>query len=256
LGYRPEELVGKHVAEYLDPGELEAAMAILTSAIADGIPRDDPYDVRFRHKNGDYRLLAVTGGMLGEMGLVVSSRDITEQRAAEREVVRLASYDDLTRLPNRSLSLRSLEDCVAAARSTGTGGSVLYLDIDRFKSVNDSLGHHCGDLLLQEASDRLRAIVPSGATLARHGGESSSSRFRATRPIQTMTPRHSRSESSAPFVCPLRSTFTNCTSRAASASAVTPKTVRTSRRCCVMPIPRCTKPKPPGAIRIGASCRR
>jgi diguanylate cyclase (GGDEF)-like protein len=48
---------------------------------------------------------------------------------------------------------------------------LLYLDIDRFKSVNDSLGHHCGDLLLQEASDRLRAIVPPGATLARHGGD-------------------------------------------------------------------------------------
>jgi diguanylate cyclase (GGDEF)-like protein/PAS domain S-box-containing protein len=171
LGYRPEELVGKHVAEYLHPDDLESAMLILTTAIADEVPRDDPYDVRFRHKNGEYRLLAVTGGMLGEMGLVVSSRDITEQRAAEREVVRLASYDELTRLPNRNLSLRSLEDCIEAARTTGSGGYLLYLDIDRFKSVNDSLGHHCGDLLLQEASDRLRAIVPPGATLARHGGD-------------------------------------------------------------------------------------
>jgi diguanylate cyclase (GGDEF)-like protein/PAS domain S-box-containing protein len=171
LGYRPEELVGKHVAEYLHPDDLESAMLILTTAIADEVPRDDPYDVRFRHKNGEYRLLAVTGGMLGEMGLVVSSRDITEQRAAEREVVRLASYDELTRLPNRNLSLRSLEDCIASARSTGSVGYLLYLDIDRFKSVNDSLGHHCGDRLLQQASDRLRAIVPPGATLARHGGD-------------------------------------------------------------------------------------
>jgi diguanylate cyclase (GGDEF)-like protein len=113
----------------------------------------------------------VTGGMLGEMGLVVSSRDITEQRAAEREVVRLASYDDLTRLPNRNLSLRSLEERVAVARSTGGGVGLLYLDIDRFKSVNDSLGHYCGDLLLQQASDRLRAIVPANGTLARHGGD-------------------------------------------------------------------------------------
>ncbi len=171
LGYRPEELVGRHFSEFLHPDDIAKTTELLEAAIADESARDRPIDYRFRHKNGEYRILSSTGGMLGEMGMIASSRDVTEQRAAEREVLRLASYDDLTRLPNRNLSLRSLEECVAAARATGSAGYVLYLDIDRFKSVNDSLGHHYGDRLLQQASDRLRAVVPAEATLARHGGD-------------------------------------------------------------------------------------
>jgi diguanylate cyclase (GGDEF)-like protein/PAS domain S-box-containing protein len=172
LGYSPEELVGKPVAEFLHPDEREPALAILSAAMADGNQREEPHEVRFRHKNGEYRLLAVTGGMLGDMGLIASSRDITEQRAAEREVARLASYDELTRLPNRTFATNAIAQSLEAALRDGSGGHVLYLDIDRFKSVNDSLGHHYGDRLLQQASDRLRAVVPaSTAILARQGGD-------------------------------------------------------------------------------------
>jgi diguanylate cyclase (GGDEF)-like protein len=105
------------------------------------------------------------------MGMIATSRDVTEQRAAEREIIRLASYDELTRLPNRSLSVRSLEERVIAAKAAVRGGSLLYLDIDRFKSVNDTLGHQYGDVLLQQVADRLRSVVPERAMLARHGGD-------------------------------------------------------------------------------------
>jgi diguanylate cyclase (GGDEF)-like protein/PAS domain S-box-containing protein len=171
LGYRPDELVGRHFSEFLHPDDIGLATELVGAAILDEAARNASVDYRFRNKSGEYRVLSATGGLLAEMGLIATSRDVTEQRAAEREVIRLASYDELTRLPNRTLSLRSLEECIVAARATGSAGYLLYLDIDRFKSVNDSLGHHYGDRLLQQASDRLRAVVPPDATLARHGGD-------------------------------------------------------------------------------------
>jgi diguanylate cyclase (GGDEF)-like protein len=89
--------------------------------------------------------------------------------AAEKEYQAL--HDALTGLANRTLFHRRVDRAVAAARGTGRGGCVLLVDLDRFKEVNDTLGHHVGDALLRELADRLRAAVGDKGTIARLGGD-------------------------------------------------------------------------------------
>jgi diguanylate cyclase (GGDEF)-like protein/PAS domain S-box-containing protein len=97
--------------------------------------------------------------------------DITERKNAEQQVAFLAYHDKLTGLPNRALFEEMLEAALARARRQDTGVAVLFLDLDNFKLVNDSLGHHAGDLLLAQLSDRLRTCTRDTDVVARQGGD-------------------------------------------------------------------------------------
>ena len=97
--------------------------------------------------------------------------DITQRKEAEEEVVFLAYHDKLTGLPNRHLFSELLEAAIARARRYDLGVGVLFLDLDNFKLVNDSLGHHAGDLLLAQLADRLRECTRETDTVARQGGD-------------------------------------------------------------------------------------
>ncbi len=98
--------------------------------------------------------------------------DITQRKRAEREIEELAFFDPLTALPNRRLLLDRMRHAVATCRRTGRAGALLFLDLDNFKSLNDTLGHDKGDLLLQQVALRLRTRVPRASdTVARHGGD-------------------------------------------------------------------------------------
>ena len=107
----------------------------------------------------------------GKSELLVVGRDITEQQATEERLRHLATHDALTGLPNRSLLTDRLHMAIAQARRTGRGFSVLALDLDRFKKINDALGHAIGDALLRVAADRLREMLRNVDTLARVGGD-------------------------------------------------------------------------------------
>jgi diguanylate cyclase (GGDEF)-like protein/PAS domain S-box-containing protein len=98
-------------------------------------------------------------------------RDITDRKVAEERVQYLAYYDALTGLPNRTLVQDRLTTALAGARRRKEKVAVLFLDIDRFKVINDSLGHSCGDLVLQEAADRLKRWARQQDTVARLGGD-------------------------------------------------------------------------------------
>ena len=106
------------------------------------------------------------------LGIVTICEDISDRKLAEQQLFRHAFYDDLTGLPNRVLFLERLGRAVGRARGRTDGGfAVLFLDLDRFKTVNDGLGHHVGDLLLVAIARRLEACVRPGDTVARLGGD-------------------------------------------------------------------------------------
>lgn len=110
-----------------------------------------------------------TGGVATHYIAVFS--DISERKAAESRISYLAQHDILTRLPNRTLMHDRLSQAIANAQRSRDHVALLFADLDRFKSVNDSLGHHVGDLLLQAVSERLLHCVRRGDTVSRVGGD-------------------------------------------------------------------------------------
>ena len=102
---------------------------------------------------------------------VATLTDITTSKAASDEIKNLAFYDPLTRLPNRRLLMDRLNQALAASTRSGLSGAVLFLDLDHFKTLNDTLGHDVGDLLLQQVASRLNNCVREGDTVARIGGD-------------------------------------------------------------------------------------
>jgi len=106
-----------------------------------------------------------------EEGLTIYFRDISERKASEAENHRLAFYDKLTGLPNRQLLLDRLEHALSLSQRSGRPGALLFIDLDHFKSINDTRGHDKGDVLLQQVADRLNDAVRSCDTVARFGGD-------------------------------------------------------------------------------------
>lgn len=99
------------------------------------------------------------------------ARDITERKRAEAEIQRLAFYDELTGLPNRRLLLDRLDQAVQAHARDGLHGALMFLDLDNFKAINDTMGHEWGDRLLVQVAERLVQCVRAGDTVARLGGD-------------------------------------------------------------------------------------
>lgn len=130
-----------------------------------------------RQAGGDEFLCAVEaatvlgGDPRGERMYVLMLSDITLQKRAEDELRYLANFDALTNLPNRSLLAERLSRAIVRARREGTRVAVLFLDIDRFKDINDSLGHAMGDRILRAVADRLQHAVGRAQTVARLSGD-------------------------------------------------------------------------------------
>ena len=104
-------------------------------------------------------------------GLIFVARNITEQKRAERRIRYLARYDTLTKIPNRMQFQHLLQQAIARAHRNHTGLALMYLDLDRFKDVNDTFGHAAGDRTLEILSERLTRVVPKGAVVGRLAGD-------------------------------------------------------------------------------------
>jgi diguanylate cyclase (GGDEF)-like protein/PAS domain S-box-containing protein len=129
-----------------------------------------------KHKNGKiYAIWLTISGVLGSDGHISHYAgvfsEITQNKEAEAEIHRLAYYDPLTQLPNRRLLYDRLGQALASCRRNGRYGAVLFLDLDNFKTLNDTLGHDVGDQMLVEVAQRLNDAVREGDTIARLGGD-------------------------------------------------------------------------------------
>ena len=102
---------------------------------------------------------------------VATLTDITQRKAAEKEIENLAFYDSLTHLPNRRLLMDRLKQSLVSSSRTGLHGALMLLDLDKFKTINDTLGHNVGDLLLHQVGQRLVQCVREADTVARLGGD-------------------------------------------------------------------------------------
>ena len=107
----------------------------------------------------------------GRRGLVLVGRDITERKLAAARIQHLAHHDSLTELPNRVLFQERLRHALAQAKRSGWRLALMFLDLDRFKDINDTLGHHVGDLLLKAVAKRLKRCLRETDTVARLGGD-------------------------------------------------------------------------------------
>ena len=130
---------------------------------------------RVRHRDGSWRHVeAIASNLLDDeavAGYVVNTRDITERKALEKQLTHRAFHDPLTNLANRALFSNRLQHTLSRSVRTGRGVAVLFLDLDDFKDVNDSLGHPCGDELLITIGQRLEQCLRPADTVARLGGD-------------------------------------------------------------------------------------
>ncbi|MGE0179881.1 MAG: putative bifunctional diguanylate cyclase/phosphodiesterase [Sphingomonas sp.] len=108
------------------------------------------------------------GRFLGFRGI---GSDLTQQRRSEQEINRLAKYDSLTGLPNRALMRRTLDEALQPKSATATGCALFLIDLDRFKNVNDTLGHPVGDALLKQVAQRLTSVMSDRGQIGRLGGD-------------------------------------------------------------------------------------
>jgi diguanylate cyclase (GGDEF)-like protein/PAS domain S-box-containing protein len=131
-------------------------------------------EVRHRHKDGSIFPVEVSANFVEFEGKEINisfSRNITGRKQAEEEIQLLAFYDPLTHLPNRRLLMDRLQHTMASSMRSSRKSALLFIDLDHFKTINDTLGHNIGDLLLQQVAQRLESCLRQGDTVARLGGD-------------------------------------------------------------------------------------
>ena len=171
LGYEPEELEGRKLTGWLHPDD-----APVLSSLAAGANRGGPArELRLRHRDGSLRTCeARATSLLGDdlwNGIVVNIWDISERKALEERLRHQAFHDGLTGLANRALFGDRLEHALVRGAHAQRPVTVFLIDLDDFKSVNDSLGHAAGDRLLGEIARRIGETMRAADTIARLGGD-------------------------------------------------------------------------------------
>lgn len=172
-GYSPEEVIGRRTP-YFGIDEANAEHRELLRTIELG--RDWRGELRSRTRSGEfYWALVSISPIHNEKGqithFVAVCEDVTELKETQAKIERLAFYDTLTGLENRTLFRERLSQAANASQRSGRSVALLFLDLDHFKRVNDTLGHDAGDRLLQKVAERLRACVRKGDMVSRIGGD-------------------------------------------------------------------------------------
>jgi diguanylate cyclase (GGDEF)-like protein/PAS domain S-box-containing protein len=172
-GYTREEFLSMSFWDIVHPEMRELAWE-RGLARQRGEPVPPSYELKIVRKDGEERWLSFSAGRIdfdGAPAALGAAFDVTEKKRAEEQVRTLAYHDALTGLPNRLLFNDRLALAVAQARRKGEHLAVLFLDLDGFKAVNDSLGHNLGDLLLRGTAERIQASLRAVDSVARLGGD-------------------------------------------------------------------------------------
>ena len=168
-GTAHREIITHRIANGILKGETSDSAATQVLATLNALPADE---ISSRvDELADGRLICVTRQPMPGGGWVATHRDVTEQRRSEAKITHMAQHDALTDLPNRVLLKEWMGQALSGARCGGPSLAVLMLDLDRFKDVNDTLGHPAGDALLKSVAARLRRCVSDTTLIARLGGD-------------------------------------------------------------------------------------
>ncbi|WP_432541993.1 diguanylate cyclase domain-containing protein [Kineococcus sp. SYSU DK002] len=183
LGRDAAELVGAPAAELLDPdgpdpagpregaAPLAAQQEALLAGTAEVVHREHRYELPDGRAAWAQVTLSLTSSSTGEPAFLAFVEDITARKREAEQLEHAALHDPLTGLPNRAKVEDRLRTALARTQRLGGGCAVLFVDLDHFKDVNDSLGHAAGDDLLRDVADRLRGLLRAGDTAARLGGD-------------------------------------------------------------------------------------
>ena len=174
FGYEPTDLVGSSLIDLAHPDDRQRAAIYVAEVVsmAGGAPASE---WRIRHRDGSWLHVEVIGTNLLDDpnvgGVVLNLHDVTQRKALEDQLTHQAFHDPLTGLANRALFRDRVEHALRRRRRFAGSVAVLFLDLDDFKTVNDSRGHMVGDRLLVEVAERLGSCLRSGDTAARLGGD-------------------------------------------------------------------------------------
>ena len=176
FGHAPEEVLGRAAAMLLPEPHRSQYVRLARQPLDDaelrllGVPRE----VEGLRKDGSLFPMSLVVSQVtraGQTTFISIVRDITQHRRDVEEIRRLAFYDLLTGLPNRRLLMDRLRQAMVTSARIGQHGALMFLDLDHFKALNDTLGHDVGDVLLQQAARRVQSCVREGDSVARLGGD-------------------------------------------------------------------------------------
>jgi len=167
-GYAREEFIGHGILEFVAPQWQQTASSYMHQG------REDIYEAEVLHKKGYNIAVELVGKTLrfgDESYRLVVVRDITARKHAEARIQYMAHHDMLTGLPNRAYLIERLTTILALARRHGTLVAIMFIDLDNFKTVNDSLGHQTGDSLLKAVAARIKVVLREADMVSRLGGD-------------------------------------------------------------------------------------
>jgi diguanylate cyclase (GGDEF)-like protein/PAS domain S-box-containing protein len=174
LGYTANDVIGKSFEALLHPDEQGRMLRRLSDAVA-ATGRTEVIECLLRTKDGELRYFEILHSNLLDddavRGIVLNGRDVSERKEFEEQLAHQAFHDPVTHLANRALFNERVRHAVARSLREGIGMAVVFVDLDDFKTVNDSLGHAAGDRVLLEVAQRISSSIRAVDTAARFGGD-------------------------------------------------------------------------------------